>query len=119
MSLARLFIFTFIMLPFSAWAGCYSVDACFDVKQNDYTIVAEGYTVRVTGVHLSSDEAWDIFLVKQQDTGFVRGINENDDVHWEERIEIDFDPNEKINPLTFSKVVTRKCKGGACKTLTE
>ncbi len=108
-----------MMLSMPSWAGCYTLDDCFDVKKNDYTIVVEGYMVRAFGVSVVTDEAWEIVLIKQKDSGFVRGINENDEVHWEDRIDIDYDPDEKINPLTFSKVITRECKGGLCKTALE
>jgi hypothetical protein len=98
-------------------AGCYSMDDCFDVAKNDYTIVAEGYTVQAKGRHLPSNERWEIILIKQQASGYIRGINESDDVHWEDRIELDFDPNSRIDPLSFSKVIKRICAQGICKTV--
>ena len=108
-----------MVLSMPSWAGCYTIDDCFDVKKNDYTIVAEGYMVRAYGVSVETDEAWEIVLIKQQESGFVRGINENDEVHWEERIDLDFDPDEVINPLTFSQVIRRECKKGLCTTILE
>jgi hypothetical protein len=98
-------------------AGCYSMDDCFDVAKNDYTIIAEGYTVQANGKHLPTGVNWEIILIKQQDSGYVRGINENDEVHWEDRIELEFDPDSRIDPLTFSRVITRECKQGVCKTV--
>jgi hypothetical protein len=66
---------------------------------------------------LSTGLNWEIILIKQQDSGYVRGINENDEVHWEDRIELEFDPDSRIDPLTFSRVITRECKQGVCKTV--
>lgn len=112
-------IICLVLFSTPVWASCYTMDDCFDVRKNNYTIVAEGYTVRAEGIHIASNENWNIILIKQQSSGFVRGINENDEVHWEERIKLDYDPSQKINPLTFSAVITRKCHDGRCTTLTE
>ncbi len=75
--------------------------------------------VRAEGVHLPSDQPWELVMIKQQDSGFVRGINEGDDYHWEERIEIAYDPEAVADPVNFSKLVTRVCENGQCQTITE
>ncbi|MCK5881694.1 MAG: hypothetical protein KAG18_07440 [Sinobacterium sp.] len=117
--LLRYLVAAVLLLSGPAWAGCYNLDDCFDVVKNDYTITIEGYMVRAEGIQLATDEAWSLELIKQQASGFVQGINDNDEVHWNERIDLDFDPDAVIDPLQFSKIITRKCKDGECHTVSE
>jgi hypothetical protein len=103
------------MLSHNTFASCYSLDECFDVKSNNYTISIKGYTVWAEGTHLPSNKQWRLSLIKQYDVGFVTGITLGDDTHWEERIEIEYDPKRVIDPKEFSKLITRVCENGSCR----
>lgn len=109
----------FCALSSFAVAGCHSLDECFDVKKNNYTISVEGYSIWAEGIHLPSNQEWQLQLFKQQDRGFVRGFNLGDDSHWEEVIEIHYDPDAQVDPLQFAKIITRVCENSTCKTVQE
>ena len=96
--------------------GCYSLDSCLDVTQNDYTVISQGYSTWAEGIHISSQVEWQLSLTTQQESGFVQGINFDIDTQWEERIELDYDPSAKIDPYEFAKRIERTCQSGECKT---
>jgi len=116
-------IFTLLLITLTACSlfdtkeskGCYSVESCLDVNQNDYTITSQGYTTWAEGFHRPSQTQWQLRVVKQRESSFVRGVTFGDEYHWEQRIEGESSDTE-IDPYQFSQTIERVCRNGECTT---